>query len=111
VIEGKVRLYSQDKADFFSDLFPRSQFQNFLARDKELSTFTSRTLRLGASYDIVRGGWKFVDRGTVSLVYDHIQFDYDDFRDLSVAASGLAGAEPLYSFDANVFQVFVSFWF
>jgi hypothetical protein len=64
------------------------------------------------SYDIVRGGWRFVDRGTVSVVYDHIQFDYEDFRDLTrAAAGGLPGQEPLYSFDANVFQVFVSFWF
>ena len=111
VIEGKLRFYSQDKADFFSDLFPRSQFQNFIARDKELSTFTSQTLRLGASYDFVRSGWKFVERGTVSVVYDYIQFDYEDFRDLSQAATGLAGQEPLYGFDADVLQVFVSFWF
>ena len=46
-IEGKVRSYSQTKADFYSDLFARSRFQNFMARDKELSTFTSQTLRLG----------------------------------------------------------------
>jgi hypothetical protein len=111
VIEGKVRSYSQTKADFYSDLFPRRQFQNFIARDKELSTFTSTTLRLGGSYDIVRGGWRFVERGTLSVVYDHIQFEYEDFRDLSGAATGLPGQEPLYTFDADVFQVFVSFWF
>ena len=111
VIEGKVRSYSQTKADFYSDLFPRRQFQNFIARDKELSTFTSTTLRLGGSYDIVRGGWRFVERGTISVVYDHIQFEYEDFRDLSGAPTGLAGQEPLYTFDADVFQVFVSFWF
>ena len=71
------------KADFYSDLFPRSQFQNFMARDKELSTFASQTLRLGASYDIVRGGWKFVERGTVNVILDHMMFDYEDFRDLA----------------------------
>jgi hypothetical protein len=110
IFEGKLRFYSQDKADFYSDLFPHSQFQNFIARDKELSTFTSQSLRLGATYDIVRGGWKFVERGTVNVIFDHILFDYEDFRDLT--GSGAApGAEPLYSFDANVFQVFVSFWF
>ena len=110
VIEGKLRFYSQDKADFYSDLFPRSQSQNFMARDKELSTLTSRSLRIGASYDIVRGGWKFVERGTVNLIYDFIHFDYEDFHDLSGAAV-TPGAEPLYNFDANVFQIFVSFWF
>jgi hypothetical protein len=110
IIDAKLRFYSQDKADFYSDLFPRSHFQNFIARDKELSTFASQSLRLGASYDIVRGGWKFVERGTVNVIYDHIMFDYDDFRDLT-GRGAAPGAEPFYSFDANVVQVFVSFWF
>lgn len=109
-IEGKLRSYSQDKADFYNDLFAASQFQNFMARDKELSTFASQGIRLAATYDIVRGGWRFVERGTVNLIFDHLMFDYEDFRDLR-NAGGVAGQEPFYSFDANVFQVFVSFWF
>jgi hypothetical protein len=109
-IEAKLRAYSQDRADFFSDLFPRSQYQNFIARDKELSTFTSQTIRLGASYEILSGGWRFVDRGSVSVLYDHITFDYEDFRDLT-QTGGVPGDEPFYSFDADVFQIFVSFWF
>jgi hypothetical protein len=109
VIEARLRFYSQDKADFFSDLFPRAQFQNFIARDKELSTFTSQTLRLGMTYDILRGGWKFVEKGSVSVFYDRIEFEYEDFRDLT-QTGGLPGQEPLYSFGADVLQVFVSFW-
>jgi len=108
--EGKFRTYSQNHADFYSDLFPRSQYQNFMARDKELSTFTSQTIRLGASYDIMRGGWKFVERGTLNVILDHMIFDYEDFRDLRVTGVP-AGTEPFYSFDANVLQVFLSFWF
>jgi hypothetical protein len=110
VIEGKLRFYAQDHADFYSDLFPRLDYQNFIARDKELSTFKSTALRLGATYDIVRGGWKFIDKGTLNVAYDHIQFDYDDFRDLRVVGV-IPGEEPLYNFDANVLQIFVSFWF
>src|SRR5262245_37191670 len=101
--EGKFRTYSQNHADFYSDLFPRSQYQNFIARDKELSTFTSQTIRLGATYDIVRGGWKFVDRGTVNVILDHMMFEYEDFRDLRVTGM-TPGTEPLYSFDANVLR-------
>jgi len=108
--EGKFRTYSQTHADFYSDLFPRSQYQNFLARDKELSTFTSQTVRLGASYDMLRGGWKFVERGTVNVILDHMMFEYEDFRDLRVTGVP-PGTEPFYTFDANVLQVFVSFWF
>ena len=81
-----------------------------MARDKELSTFSSQTIRLGASYDIVRGGWKFIERGTLNVIVDHMMFDYEDFRDLRVTG-GVAGSEPFYSFDANVIQLFASFWF
>lgn len=110
VLEARLRSYSQERAEFFSDLFPFSQAQNFMARDKELSTFTSTTFRIGVSYDIMRSGWKFIDRGTVNLSYDRIFFDYEDFRDLTV--TGVApGEEPLYNFDADVVQIFLSFWF
>jgi hypothetical protein len=108
--EGKVRAYSQNHGDFYSDLFPRSHYQNFIARDKELSTFTSQSLSLGATYDIMKGGWKFIEKGTLNVVVDHFLFDYQDFRDLRTVAP-TAGTEPFYSFDANVFQFFASFWF
>jgi hypothetical protein len=108
--EGRLRSYSQTKADFYDDLFSRSRFQNFMARDKELSTFSSQTIRLGASYDIVRGGWKFIERGTLNVIVDHMMFDYENFRDLRVTG-GVAGSEPFYTFDANVVQLFASFWF
>jgi hypothetical protein len=110
VVEGSIRRYSQSNAEFYADLLPGSQSQNFMARDKELSTFTSDTIRMGFSYDIVRDGWRFVDRGSVSVIYDHITFDYEDFRDLRVVGVS-PGNEPLYTFDADVVQVFVSFWF
>jgi hypothetical protein len=110
IIDAKLRAYSQTKASFYSDLFPYSQAQNFIARDKELSTFTSQAVRLGLSYDIVRSGWRFVDRGSVNLIYDHMMFDYEDFRDLRKSVI-TPGTEPLYTFDADVFQIFVSFWF
>ncbi len=108
--EGSLRAYSQNKADFYADLFPFQNSQNFMARDKELSTFSSTTLRVGVSYDVVRSGWKFIDRGTINLTFDHIMFDYEDFRDLRITDVA-PGEEPLFSFDANVVQFFVSFWF
>jgi hypothetical protein len=110
IIEAKLRFYSQNNADFYSDLFPYVNAQNFLARDKELSTFDSQTFRIGMTYDILRGGWRFVDKGSVSVFYDRIAFQYADFRDLTGSGT-VPGQEPLYSFEANVFQFFVSFWF
>ena len=45
VFEASYRFYTQEHADFYSDLFERRDQQNFLARDKELSTFNSQSLR------------------------------------------------------------------
>lgn len=110
MLETSYRYYTQDAADFYSDLFPTQGAQNFLARDKELSTFTSNSIGFNASYDFLRNGWHGIDRGSLNLAYNHIWFDYDDFRDVRVVAP-VAGTEPLYSFDADVVQFFVSAWF
>lgn len=108
LIDLKYRYYTQSKADFYSDLFPRAQAQNFLARDKELSTFSSHSIGVGASYEFVRS-WKAIDRGTVNIGYDHILFAYDDFRDLTVNA--VPGEEPLYDFSADVLRLYMSLWY
>jgi len=109
VLEGGYRWYDQSAADFYADLFPREDFQNFLARDKELSTFTSHMLSLGATYELPSFGWKFLRRSTVNLFYDRVRYEYDDFRD--VRGGGTPGTEPLYRFDADVIRLFVSGWF
>ena len=116
--DAGYRFYSQNNADFYADLFERPNQQNFLARDKELSTFKSQALSLGATYEFVPTGWRFIKKGTLNFYYDRIQFDYDDFRDARYSLLPAtdpnfrpAGSEPLYSFGANVFQLFVSVWF
>lgn len=108
IFKAKYRYYTQDKADFYQDLFDRAGQTNFRARDKELSTFNSHTLGVAASYEFLRG-WGMLERGTLNLSYDHIMFSYDDFRDLTVTAP--VGQEPLYSFDADVFQFYLSVWY
>jgi hypothetical protein len=109
IFEIGYRWYDQSAADFYADLFPRVDAQNFLARDKELSTFTSQMLSLGATYQLPPLGWKFIERSTVNLFYDRAHYDYSDFRD--VRKGGVPGTEPLYQYDANVFRLFVSGWF
>jgi len=108
IFEGRVRYHDQGKADFYSDLFPFQDAQNYLARDKELSEFTSTTLGAGASYEFGRS-WSAIDRGSLNLQLDWIYFDYNDFRDLT--QSGAVGDEPLYDFDAWVTRLFLSIWF
>ncbi|MGQ0430088.1 MAG: DUF3570 domain-containing protein [Gammaproteobacteria bacterium] len=104
------RWYSQDAAEFYSDLFPRENFQNFLARDKELATLTSHTLGFGVAWEFKPPKLDFFGKATLNLKYDRILFQYDDFRDLR--STGVApGTEPIYEFDANVVRLFVSGWF
>lgn len=109
IFEAGYRWYDQSAADFYSDLFPRQDAQNFLARDKELSSFTSHMVSVGATYELPPLGWKFIQRSTVNLFYDRFRFEYDDFRDAT--AGGAAGTEPLYDFDADVIRLFFSGWF
>ena len=109
IFEAGYRWYDQSAADFYSDLFPRADAQNFLARDKELSTFTSHMFSLGATYELPSLGWDRLRRSTVNLFYDRINYQYDDFRDIT--AGGAPGTEELYGFDADVFRLFVSGWF
>ncbi len=108
IFEASFRFHDQTSADFYSDLFPFQDAQNFLARDKELGTFTSTTLGLGASYEFGRS-WARINRGSLNLQVDWIDFEYDDFRDLTKSAP--VGEEPLYSFDATVTRLFASIWF
>ena len=116
--EVGYRYYSQGIRDFYADLFDRPNQQNFLARDKELSTFVSQALSVGATYDFLPSGWRFIKKGTLNIRYDRIEFEYDDFRDARFALLPVsdpnfraAGTEPLYTFGANVIQAFVSVWF
>jgi hypothetical protein len=102
--------YQQKHADFYSDLFPFFNAQNFLARDRELSTFKSTTLGFTATWQFNVARLRWMDKGTVNLSWDRLHFAYDDFRDLRVIAI-TPGAEPLYTLDANVMQFFISVWF
>ncbi|UTW45282.1 DUF3570 domain-containing protein [bacterium SCSIO 12696] len=113
--EAKLRHYKQDDADFYSDIFAFEGAQNFLARDKELSTFTSNTIGIGVSYEIPNKLWGLAKKSTVNLFWDRIAFDYDNFRDVTVHNTNpgafAVGSEPLYSFDADVIRLFLSVWY
>lgn len=105
----KLRYYSQTSADFYADIFPYQDAQNFLARDKELASFDSSSIGLGISYLFSQDGFLFFNRGTLNFYVDYIQFSYDDFSD--VVSGDVLGEEPLYEFDAVVARVFLSLWF
>ena len=56
---------------------------------------------------------KIFKRGTVTVDVSRIQFHYLDFRDIRDYGipTYTAGNEPLYHFDATVFQIYISMFF
>lgn len=105
----RTRWYSQSRADFYRDIFARQDEYTFMARDRELSTFQDVTIGVTASMAFAKNGWHWVDKGSLNLSWDHIEFNYKDYR--NVTAGGAAGTEPLYSYGADVFQFYVSIWY
>lgn len=111
IIDVHYRYYSQGDADFYADLFPIADFQNYMARDKELSAYTNNTFGVKVSYEIDTG-WShdWLEKASVSLAWDILSLDYENFRD--AREEGVpAGSESLYSFDADVIRFFISAWF
>jgi hypothetical protein len=117
ILEGRIRHYSQNHADFYSDLFERPDQQNFEGRDKNLAASTNNNFDFKATYAFLPNGWKIFKRGTATAEYTRIQFKYSDFRNIkdfndTPAGGGYAaGTEPLYGFSANVYQIFLSLFF
>ncbi|MGB0496428.1 MAG: DUF3570 domain-containing protein [Kangiellaceae bacterium] len=110
IFDVSFRHYEQTKADFYSDLFDRIDAQNFLARDKEMSTFSNDSVGLGVSFEYELANSTYFDRFSINLVVDYIDFQFEDFKDISV--TGLAvGEEPLYAYDALVTRLFFSVWY
>ncbi len=108
-LEFKVRYYQQTQAEFYSDLFPYKDAQNYLARDKELSDFNDMTYGIGITYTLPSylsiSDWP----SEASLQWDYIDFKYNNFRDPT--AEGGVGNEPFYQFSANVVRAFYSVYF
>ena len=116
IIEGKFRSYDQKTgADFYSDLFPFRDAQNYMARDKELSPFSSLVVGLGVTYKLPKGFIPWFEKSTVNLYWDHFDIDYDEFRNELLsrgdAPEYAVGAEPFYSLQADVIRFYFSFWF
>jgi hypothetical protein len=104
-----VRYYTQQNADFYGDLFSRPNEFNFMARDKEMSTYSGITAGVSLSYE-----WKFSENATVKkssvhFEYDYMKFDYENFRD--VTAQAPVGEEPLFGFSASVLKIYASIWY
>lgn len=109
IIDVYARYYTQDKADFYQDLFARPDEFNFMARDKEMSTYTNFTAGLSVAYEWQFSASALIKKSSIQFEYDYMKFDYDDFRDATAEAP--VGEEPLFGFSANVIKVYASIWY
>ena len=118
--EGRVRYYTQTAADFYQDIFPYADFSNFMARHKELATYTAITTGASATYEFKIDRLRWLSKAQLNLRYDYMAVNYDDFRDarFSLGSFGTPpadpaapGTEPLYKLRANMYQFYISAFF
>lgn len=120
IFEARVRYYTQEAADFYQDIFPRANYANFMARDKELATYTAVTAGIGATYEFKIERFPWLSKGSLNLRYDFMTVAYDDFRDATYSLGKFGvpppvayppGTEPLYELQANIIQFYISAFF
>jgi hypothetical protein len=120
ILEGRFRYYKQNHANFYSDLFAYADEYRFEARDQDLAAQENYTIGAKATYAFLPNGWKMFKRATVTLDVSRITFHYLDFTNIKYygeqSAPGIIGgyqpgSEPLYQFNATVFQIYMSMFF
>lgn len=109
LMDFRARWYSQGNADFYSDNFAYQNEYTFMARDKQLATYKDMSVGVSASFEFARSGWHWIDKGTMNFSWDHVEYNYSDYR--NALDTGTPDQQPLYSFGADIYQVFVSFWY
>jgi len=113
ILEGRVRYYKQNHADFYSDLFDYADEYRFEARDQDLAAQDNYTIGAKVTYAFLPDGWKMFKRATATLDVSRITFHYLDFRNIKYygVPQYTPGDEPLYQFNATVFQIYMSMFF
>jgi Protein of unknown function (DUF3570) len=113
ILEGRLRYYTQNHANFYSDLFDYANEYRFEGRDQDLAAQDNYTIGGKATYAFLPNGWKIFKRATLTFDVSYIDFRYQDFR--NIKDYGLPqyqpGTEPLYKFNATVYQVYMSMFF
>jgi hypothetical protein len=117
IFEGRLRHYSQNHATFYSDLFSFANVQNFEARDRNLAASTNNTIGAKMTWAFAPEGFLIFKRATATFDVSRIQFKYSDFRNIKYfndtppGGGYRPGTEPLYGFNAMVYQVYLSMFF
>jgi Protein of unknown function (DUF3570) len=109
------RYYTQTHASFYSNAFAFANAQNFMSRNRELSTYYSYSIGAGATYEFkIPYLSKWIQKSTANIRYDRMWIDYEDFRDALLVNTGSGITilnAPTYSVDIRIYQAFISLWF
>ncbi len=76
LVDFFYRFYKQNRASFYSNNFDEEK--NYMARDKELSTFMSNSFGAKVSYALFTNAMWF-ESGALNLGFTYMLFDYDDY--------------------------------
>ncbi len=101
ILEISLRFYSQSKASFYSDNFQADML--YMARDKELSTFSNTSIKAKYTYHMFEHDSGFFSKGNITTSLAYIDYQYDDFTHY------LTGEK--YSYQAVVAQILLSLWY
>ncbi len=71
------------------------------------------TIGAKVTYAFLPNGWKIFKRATATFDVSRISFHYLDFRNIKYygVPQYLPGEEPLYDFNATVYQIYMSMFF
>lgn len=119
LLEIKARTYNQSKADFFYSYVTNDVVREYVGSDKELSNYSSNSFGLGFTYEF---DYKIPHTEAIklSVFWDFLQFDYEDYRDQCLSTDDYCGTqpaqltkyplgqEPSYAFEANVLRLFLT---
>ena len=113
IVEGRFRYYKQNHADFYSDLFQYADEYRFEGRDQDLAAQDNYTIGAKVTYAFLPDGWKIFKRATATFDVSRITFHYLDFRNIKYygVPQYQPGTEPLYEFNATVYQIYMSMFF
>ena len=96
LLDGTLRYYSQGHASFYSDDFTSAVV--YRSRNRQLGSFHDLGLGVKASWTALQEPGRYEVKLNAAL--DHMSFHYSDFTDIRTGG--------LYSFNANVLELYVS---
>ena len=84
---ARVRYYTQNAASFYSDLFPRANFQNFRRATASSRPSTATRRASGASYEFaIPRAAAGSTSSSANIRFDHLMIDYKDIRNALLIA-------------------------